>query len=88
MKNLENNKIIICSCHSTEHSFVICTHKDEPEAYLHIHLTSKPFHQRIVHAIKYIFGYRSQYGDFDEVVLHNKQVQEIIEQLQRVKLEE
>ena len=81
----DNRRVIICSCHSPEHQFIINYFDDEDEVYLHIHLTPKGFFRRILHAIKYIFGYRSKYGDFDEIVLHNKQINEIMQELQAFK---
>jgi len=40
---------------------------DDPDfLYVEIHLRSKPFFERFWLAIKYAFGFRSKYGDFDE----------------------
>jgi len=36
--------------------------------YVHVHLNKKPFWERLKYGIKYIFGYKSRYGAFDEFI--------------------
>jgi len=60
---------LYCACSSNEHQ--ISLESDECEGvkdlYLAFHLAqAKPWYRRIVNAIKYVFGYRCKYGDFDE----------------------
>lgn len=65
--NKEGDKnILICECHNVEHQ--ICIYKDEDDgvAYVSVHLIPGTFFERLRNAIKYIFGHRSRYGDFDE----------------------
>jgi hypothetical protein len=38
--------------------------------YVHIHLTKKPFWERVKYGFKYIFGYQSRYGAFDEFIFN------------------
>lgn len=66
----EIQEIFICECGSTEHQFIIRKFDDEEEAYLTIHLNKKPLLKRIKYAFKYIFGYQSRYGAFDEIILN------------------
>jgi hypothetical protein len=79
MKNKER-EIVICACHSTEHQMVISYTEDVidgekyPEVYIHLHLTKKPFWWRVRYGIKYIFGYQSRYGAFDEMIIDKKDV--------------
>jgi hypothetical protein len=64
--------VLICSCNSTEHQIVIYLEKDDlygPEAYVHIHLVKRSFWYRLKYAIKYVFGYKSKYGAWDEFIL-------------------
>ena len=72
--------LFVCSCHSTEHQMVISYTEDVidgekyPEVYIHLHLTKKPFWWRVRYGIKYIFGYQSRYGAFDEMIIDKKDV--------------
>jgi len=68
--------IIICDCNSTEHQMVILYSEDEnqgikyPMCYVHIHLTKKPFLQRLKYAFNYIFGRQCNLGAFDEFIFN------------------
>lgn len=62
-------KLIVCECHNVEHQMIIYYDKEYNEAYVEFHLAKLPFWQRLRQGIKYIFGYRSKYGDFDEMVI-------------------
>lgn len=72
---------VICSCGDMDHMFVLtCYPEDEPpELVLSIHLNPhRPWYRRIWRAITYIFGVRSKYGDFDEVLIDDrKKVREL-----------
>lgn len=64
--------IIICDCKSTEHQIVI--NFDDTDnlkmVYLHIHLANhKNFFKRLLIGIKYVFGYKSKYGQWDEFII-------------------
>lgn len=56
-----------CKCFSLEHTFFICA--DEEDLFVEVHLAPLPFWKRVKVAIGYIFGKRSAYGDFEEIVL-------------------
>lgn len=82
--------ILICACHSTEHQIIFSRDDEDIDKmiYCTIHLCPLPFFQRIKLAIKYIFGYRSKYGNFDEFLLteqHVKQLKNIITYLESPK---
>jgi hypothetical protein len=68
--------IIICDCNSTEHQMVILYSEDEnqgikyPMCYVHIHLTKKPFLERLKYAIQYLLGKKCDYGAFDEFIFN------------------
>lgn len=72
--------LVICACHSTEHQMVISYSEDVidgekyPEVYLHILLNKRPFWQRVKYGLKYIFGYESRYGAFEEMIIDKKDV--------------
>jgi hypothetical protein len=93
---MENERdLVICACHNTEHQMVILYSEDiisgerYPEVYLHIHLKKRPFLERIKYGIKYIFGYQSRYGAFDEMIIDKKDVdkfKKVVEHLEECEL--
>lgn len=71
---------LICQCNSIEHqiSFNWIEDKElEGEVYMEIHLAKLSFWDRLKHGVKYIFGYRCRYGDFDEVILKKEDVHKL-----------
>ena len=67
--------IMTCDCHSTEHQIVINFDEDTKEnlVYLHIHLvTHRNFFKRLWLGLKYVFGYKSRYGNWDEFIVSRK----------------
>ena len=71
---------LICQCNSIEHqiSFNWIEDKElEGEVYMEIHLAKLSFWDRLKHGVKYIFGYRCRYGDFDEVILKKNDVHKL-----------
>lgn len=73
------DELLICACSSDEHQIIL--HKDEEEkmVYCTIHLVTLPFWQRLIHGIKYIFGYKCKYGNFEEFILDNKHTDKLKE---------
>lgn len=73
IKTIHPDQIIVCDCHSPEHHIQLHYWKNDDtvisrEVYLSIYLNShNSFWKRIKIAIKYIFGYRSIYGDWDSI---------------------
>lgn len=67
------HEIIICKCTSVEHQIIFSyfpEDEDEREVYMSVHLRPESnIFKRVWRAIKYILGYRSVYGDFDEVII-------------------
>ena len=45
--------------------------------YVHTHLNKLPFWSRVKYGIKYIFGYKSRYGAFDEFIINPKDAKKI-----------
>lgn len=67
---LEIKQYFECDCGDFDHFFRVAYFEDDQDyLYLHIHLRRHNFFKRIVTAIKYVFGYGSKYGDFDEILL-------------------
>ena len=69
--------LFVCSCHNTEHQMVVLYDEDDidgvrfPMVYVHTHLVKRPFWERLVYGIKYIFGRKSRYGAFDEFIFNH-----------------
>ena len=71
--DMDNEILLLCDCSSCEHQLIVSWDNDDDEVYAHVHLTSyKGFWKRLWHGLKYAFGHRSRYGDFDEIILRKK----------------
>ncbi len=79
------NKILICSCHSTEHQVVIMYDDEDNNAYLHIFLSERRFFKRLLYGIKYIFGYKCKYGHWDEIILNDTHSETLIDLGEKLK---
>ena len=80
VETTERRETLICQCNSEEHQFSFVWFEDEQgqgEVFMEIHLTPNTFLGRLKNAIKYIFGHRSVYGDFDEVILKKEDVHKL-----------
>lgn len=86
--------VVICECHSDEHQYIFYYSEEEiedgktvPMVYVHPHLiTYKSFWERVVAAVKYVFGHRTKYGNWDEFMISPKDAdkfQEIVNYLKR-----
>lgn len=74
--------LILCHCGSPEHQIIARYDQDNelhpPILYLETHLvTSKNILHRVWVAIKYTFGYRSKFGDWDETCLSKTEAAEL-----------
>lgn len=84
---MENNKreILVCECHSLDHQFAIWYDDDSKELYIEPHLASKPWWKRIQYSIKYILGYKSRFGSFDEIIINPDDADKLIGYLNKIK---
>lgn len=84
-------ELFICECHSTEHQFLVCylpgdDKYEYDELSLEVHLTPKHgFWKRLWGAIKYVFGYRSRYGNWDSVIINPDDIDKLHEILEYYK---
>lgn len=66
--------LFICDCENTEHQLIFSydeNDKDDESLYVTVHLKPEQnICKRIWRAVKYIFGYRSRYGEFDEFIFN------------------
>jgi hypothetical protein len=92
----ETKEVLICECNSDEHQYLIYYSEDEfldgqkiPMVYIHPHLiTYNSFWKRALYGIKYIFGYKTKYGAWDEFMVNPSdadKIQEIVNYLKRDK---
>lgn len=59
--------LFTCRCFSIEHSFVVSA--DNEDVFIEVHLAGLPFWSRVKHAINYVLGRKSKWGDFEEILL-------------------
>jgi hypothetical protein len=65
--------IMVCECYSIEHQVVFWYDEDEKELYCEPHLTTnRNFLQRLWAGLKYAFGYKSRFGDWDSTIFKNE----------------
>lgn len=86
--NMEHNEVFICECNSPEHQAIFTWYDLEglKAVYMEVHLKPFGFWTRLKHAIKYVFGHRSNYGDFDEFIFKPTDVdklEKIVEYLKK-----
>ena len=75
-----------CACHSDEHRLVFTYEPGDKEVYASTFLSN--YHGifgRIKNAIKYIFGYKCKYGHFDCFILHENDLDKMINMLNKYK---
>ena len=71
--------LFVCRCYSIEHSFVVSS--DEDDVFIEVHLAALPVWSRIVHAVRYVLGKRSKWGDFEEILLSPEQALDLGDKL-------
>lgn len=67
--------LFLCRCYSIEHSFVVSA--DEDDLFIEVHLSSAPFWVRLKNAVRYVLGYKSKWGDFEEILLSPDQARDL-----------
>lgn len=75
-----NYELYVCDCSDVEHNFIVWTVDDDPyekSLYIDIHLTNKSLWYRIKYAVKYIFGKKSKYGAYTEIILNKDSASEL-----------
>lgn len=83
--------LFLCQCSSSEHQIIFRWFEndlDDRYVYADIHLVPEyNIFKRIWYAIKYIFGYKSKYGAFEEFIFNPKdadKLQKIVDYLKNV----
>lgn len=72
-------RLLVCECSSHEHIAIATWFPDDKDKaiYLSIHLKHESFLKRLIQGIKYIFGYKCKYGNFDEIILGEKHLSDL-----------
>lgn len=81
--------LLICECSSAEHQVIFQHDAEDNLTYCHIHLVRYRFLRRLKAGLRYIFGYKSRYGAWDEFILkpeHAAPLHEIADLLSKQKL--
>lgn len=77
---------IYCECHSPEHQFTLVRDPEDGEVWLQVHLSQADgFLKRLWTGLKYAFGYKSKYGDWDNTLITPQDQLKIIEFLNQHK---
>ncbi len=82
------HQLFICKCDNVEHQLIFAYFDDEPngDVYCSVHLYPETnIWKRIKNGIKYIFGHKSKYGDFDEFILKKEDAPKLEEILKYLK---
>ena len=85
------DEILVCKCGDVSHQLVVSRdnpYNEDGEAFVYVKLNPLPFWKRVVHGVKYIFGYKCRFGDFDEVILgreHVPRLKALVESLEGTK---
>ena len=70
-------ELFVCACGDVEHQFVISKFEDEPQFYIEMHLSDASFFRRLMIGLEYIFGKKSKYGAFEEIILHPEDIERL-----------
>lgn len=79
---LEQAVLAICNCRDMEHFLKLSYFDDDASddyLYVQTHLAKKSWLQRIKYAFKYIFGFQSRFGAFDETLFTLEEAQQLTE---------
>lgn len=78
---------IVCACRDLEHMMRFQYFADDEDIeriiYFETHLrTWRNIFRRYWEAVKYLWGYKSRYGEFDEVLMDKEEVKKLVDYLQ------
>jgi hypothetical protein len=85
--NNNSRKVFFCKCGHNEHQFII--ENIEYGASVSVSLADNlHFFNRVRLAIRYVFGHRSRYGMFAEIILDPCDIDELVDFLGKVNYED
>jgi len=77
-------ELFICKCNSLEHQIIFDFDEENKELFCSVHLFPLSFWKRFVHAIKYTFGYRCKYGDFEEIIIKPEDKERLLNLINKI----
>lgn len=81
---MKDEIIFICDCRSYEHQLIFWEDIEDNQLHVMCHLNKRySFLVRIIHAVKYVFGYSSRYGDWDAFVFKDKDKAKLLDYLKK-----
>jgi hypothetical protein len=72
-------QLFLCECSSAEHQIITHYDSEDKQLFLTVHLSNLKFFERLWLGIKYIFGYKCKYGNFQEFIFNPKDADRLIE---------
>ena len=84
-ESVKNSGVILCSCMCPEHNIIYTKDLDDPEVWLHYALERKVWYKRIWLGIKYIFGFRSRFGMYGEMLITGANVDKLEDIVNHIK---
>jgi len=89
---LDKTEVLICECFSPDHQWLLTVmdvkydkNTTIREGFIHPHLVKKGFWHRLKYGIKYIFGRRSRYGAWDEILITKDNIRPLEEFVNKIK---
>jgi hypothetical protein len=75
---LDKTEVFICDCGSLDHTYAFWYDTEFNDVHFMPHLmTHRNFFKRVIIGIKYMFGYKSRYGDFDSTIINPEDIKKI-----------
>lgn len=72
------NELFICQCNSPDHQLIFSYDTDWKDVFVSVNLKPESnIFRRIWIAIKYIFGWKSRYGAFDEFIFKRSDAEKL-----------
>lgn len=88
MKKTDFKELFICQCGDPSHQFIISSDKEFDSIVVSVHLNrDHNIFKRMWNALRYVFGRRSIYGDFDEILINPEdagRLQTVVDHLKTV----
>lgn len=82
----DKKELFVCQCGDVDHSLIMEADDEWGSVFCYVHLVRDGFFKRIWNAVRYIFGRRSRYGDFDEFIFNPEdadRLQEVVDKLKK-----
>ena len=82
-QHLHTELTLICACYNFEHQLIFWKDDEFRETIIYVnpHLAQKRLWKRIVYAIRYIFGYKSRFGAWDEFIMEKEHIEKLFQYL-------